>query len=102
MSESPNHLSRRQLMGTATAVALGATALGGSAKAQVPRAQSPQATTTGKAVKNGRIKQSIVQWCFAPHWDVPQLIKVAKGLGCGSIELLEPKYFPMLKDAGLE
>jgi hydroxypyruvate isomerase len=54
------------------------------------------------AVKNGRIRQSIVQWCFADAWDVPQLIKVAKGLGCGSIELIEPKYFPMLKDAGLE
>jgi hydroxypyruvate isomerase len=27
---------------------------------------------------------------------------VAKQLGCGSIELIEPKYFPMLKDAGLE
>jgi len=27
---------------------------------------------------------------------------VAKHLGCGSIELIEPKHFPMLKDAGLE
>jgi hydroxypyruvate isomerase len=100
MSESPTNPSRRQLLETA-AVAIGASALGGSAMAQVPQAQTPQ-STTGKAVKNGRIKQSIVQWCFAPHWDVPQMIKVAKGLGCGSIELLEPKYFPMLKDAGLE
>ena len=30
------------------------------------------------------------------------MIKVAKGLGCGSIELIEPKYFPLLKEAGLE
>jgi hydroxypyruvate isomerase len=58
-------------------------------------AETPVAT-------KGRIRQSIVHWCFADHWDVPRMIQVAKGLGCGSIELIEPKYFPLLKDAGLE
>jgi len=60
-----------------------------------------EAAETPAAAK-GRIKQSIVHWCFADHWDVPGMIKVAKGLGCGSIELIEPKYFPLLKEAGLE
>ena len=54
-----------------------------------------------KAVKKGRIKQSLVQWCYAPHFDMPTMIKVAKGLGCVSIELGPPKDFPMLKEAGL-
>ena len=60
-----------------------------------------EAADTPAAAK-GRIKQSIVHWCFADHWDVARMIKVAKGLGCGSIELIEPKYFPQLKEAGLE
>ena len=59
-------------------------------------------TPSGKSITKGRIKQSIVQWCFAPYWEVPKMIEVAKSLGCGSIELIEPKYFPLLKKAGLE
>jgi hydroxypyruvate isomerase len=55
-----------------------------------------------KAVTNGRIKQSIVHWCFEKHWDVPQTIEVAKQLGCGSVELIDPKFFPLLKQNGLE
>ena len=32
---------------------------------------------------------------------MPQAIEVAKRLGCSSIELIAPKYFPLLKQAGL-
>ena len=92
---SPSKSSRRRVLEAAAgAAALGALARSASA------ADNP--TTDGKRVKKGRIKQSIVQWCFAPHWDVPQIMQVAKGLGCTSVELLEAKYYPMLKDAGLE
>ena len=41
-------------------------------------------------VKNGRIKQSIVYWCFEKHWTMEQAAKVAKDLGCLSIELVAP------------
>jgi hydroxypyruvate isomerase len=83
------------MLGTTASAALLGSALGRSARAAEPKEQSP-------AVKNGRIRQSIVQWCFADHWDVPRMIEVARQLGCVSIELLEPKYFPLLKRAGLE
>ncbi|GIW92323.1 MAG: hydroxypyruvate isomerase [Pirellulaceae bacterium] len=53
-------------------------------------------------VKNGRIRQSIVHWCFADYWDVPAMIRIAKGLGCKSIELISPQFFGMLKEHGLE
>ncbi len=36
------------------------------------------------------------------HFDVEALCRVAKQLGCVSIELIEPKYFPLLKQHGLE
>ena len=88
-------LSRRQVLeGTA---ALGLAALGQSAHGAD---SAPSAAR--RSVKNGRIKQSLVHWCYAPYWDIEPMIKVAKSLGCGSIELCAPKYFPNLKESGLE
>ena len=63
--------------------------------------RAAEAAETPVAAK-GRIKQSIVHWCFATTGTSRQMIKVAKGLGCGSIELIDPKYFPLLKEHGLE
>ncbi|HEV3122431.1 MAG TPA: TIM barrel protein [Isosphaeraceae bacterium] len=92
----PKHTNRREMLRrTAGAAVLGAAVTGRTLAAE-------QSRETDRAVKNGRIKQSIVQWCFADHWDIPQTIQVAKRLGCGSVELIEPKFFPMLKDNGLE
>jgi hydroxypyruvate isomerase len=88
----PIRLSRRRALGAAAGAAVLASAGGGAA---------PQTFGTRPARK-GRIKQSLVYWCYAPHFDVPKMIAVAKQLGCGSIELLEPKHYPALKDAGLE
>lgn len=76
--------------------AAGAAVLGLSA-----RAEAEDDSASGKRIKNGRIKQSLVQWCYAPYFDMPKMIEVAKKLGCGSIELGEPKYYPLLRDAGL-
>ena len=64
-------------------------------------ASGQEPSSAERAVKNGRIKQSIVYWCFEKHWDMPQTIKVAKQLGCVSIELVAPKFFPLLKQEGL-
>lgn len=89
---APDRLTRRSVLGA------GAVALGGAATARAE--ETPGAG--GKRVKNGRIKQSLVHWCYAPYWDVPQMIRVAKRLGCGSIEVIEPKHFQALKENGLE
>jgi hydroxypyruvate isomerase len=91
--------NRRRWLGGAAgagAAALGAAALG---RLEPARAQEPR--ETGPAAKKGRIKQSLVNWCYAPYFDPPQLIKVAKQLGCGSIELIPVKFYPLLKEAGL-
>jgi hydroxypyruvate isomerase len=82
--------NRRQLLGAAA----GATLLGALV------APGATADETRKARK-GRIKQSLVHWCYAETWDVPAMCKVARELGCGSIELIDPKYFPVLKEHGL-
>lgn len=52
----------------------------------------------------GRIKQSIVYWCFnmtGDQWDLETTCRVAKDLGCGSIELAGPETWPTLKKHGL-
>jgi len=91
-NSNPTRTTRRRALG----VAAGAAVLGASGL------RSGRAAEPVRSIQNGRIKQSIVQWCFADHWDVPGLIEVTKQLGCTSIELIEPKYFPLLKKAGLE
>jgi hydroxypyruvate isomerase len=54
-----------------------------------------------RVVTHGRIKQSIVHWCYNQTWDVPGLIPVAKALGCESVELIDPKFWPLLKEHDL-
>ncbi len=93
---SSERTSRRQILQQASgALALGAVAMGSQAEAADKQGSD-------SASRNGRIKQSIVHWCFEKYWDIPQTIEVAKQLGCVSIELIDPKYFPLLKKAGLE
>jgi len=53
-------------------------------------------------LKNGRLKQSLVHWCYAQTWTVEALIPVAKELGCTSIELVDPQFYSLLKQKGLE
>jgi hydroxypyruvate isomerase len=85
--------SRRQLL--AGAAAAGAvSALGSVVHADEGR----------RAVTNGRIKQSIVFWCFqsaGEKWNIEQTCQVAKDLGCLSVEIVEPKDWPVLKKHGL-
>lgn len=57
-----------------------------------------------KTVKNGRIKQSIVFWCFnamGDKWSIDKTCEVAKQLGVTSIELGGPENWPTLKKHGL-
>jgi hydroxypyruvate isomerase len=83
-------VSRRQWLQLASGAA-GACALGA--------ADSIQAET---AATKGRIKQSIVQWCFADYWDMEKLCQIAVRLGCQSIELVGPEHWATLKKHGLQ
>ena len=49
---------------------------------------------------NGRIRQSICQWCY-PKFSVPELAKHAKELGYTGLDLLTPEQFLQIKDSGL-
>ena len=57
--------------------------------------------TLKRGVKKGRIKQSVVSWCFANHWSVEETCRQANRLGCKSIELINSEEWPTLKKYGL-
>ncbi|MDG3003934.1 TIM barrel protein [Paludisphaera mucosa] len=89
--DTPDGTSRRDLLKVAGAAALGLAGATRTAKA-----------TTMPLIKNGRIKQSLVHWCYEPYWkDDDAFIQMAKDLGCTSVELAPPTMYPKLKAAGL-
>ncbi|MCC7419995.1 MAG: TIM barrel protein [Planctomycetaceae bacterium] len=89
-----NPLPRRQLLqGIAAAGAA-------SALATLPGTLAAEE----KSARKGRIKQSIVYWCFniaGEKWDIEKQCQVAKSLGCVSVELCDPKDWGVLKKHGL-
>lgn len=61
-------------------------------------------TSRDQAVKNGRIKQSVVHWCFElsdAQWSLEQTCQAARKLGVNSVELLTTAQYPLLRDYGL-
>lgn len=55
-----------------------------------------------RVAKNGNINHSIVGWCFQDHWSMDELIPIAKQLGCGSVELIGPEFYPTLKQHDMD
>jgi sugar phosphate isomerase/epimerase len=56
------------------------------------------------AALKGRVKQSIVFWCFnarGEKWSIEKACEVAKSLGCPSIEIVGPEHWATLKKHGL-
>ena len=43
-----------------------------------------------------------MQWCFGKHWDVEKTCQIAKQLGIPSVELVNPRDWPILKKHGLK
>lgn len=86
-------LSRRHLLKTAAGSVAGAALLTGDAAGAPARPES--------SPLKGRIHQSLVNWCFSKHWKPEQMAKIAKSLGCKSVELSPVKMWPTLKKHGL-
>ncbi len=51
--------------------------------------------------RKGNIRQSMIQWCYSKYWNEEQMAGVARELGLLSVELIDPKFWPMLKQHGL-
>lgn len=89
------HLSRRHWLRAATAAT--AMAATGIASAQLPRS----AATKEFRVKHGRIRQSVMGWCFAPM-KADVLAKHAKEIGLVGIEGIPRDAYPAARTLGLE
>jgi hydroxypyruvate isomerase len=89
-------LTRRHLLHRAAAL--------GAAAVLTPLGRAEDRPADGRAVTNGRIKQSIVFWCFntaGEKWDAEKTSQVARELGCVSVELVDPEHWGVLKKNGL-
>ncbi|MCE9605119.1 MAG: TIM barrel protein [Planctomycetia bacterium] len=82
---------RRRLIRSAV---VGAAGLALAAPSAAPAAETYR-------IKNDRIQQSIVPWCYRPL-TVPQLAKMGLELGYKSIELIPATEWPLLKELGLK
>jgi len=82
-------LTRRTALKTAAVAALGLTARTSLAQDAAPY-----------RAKNGRIKQSVVPWCFNPM-PAEELIQHSAKLGLKSVELIDPKHWPAIKELGM-
>lgn len=65
-------------------------------------AAEPEPATAGGwyRARNGRIRQSVVHWCFNPM-PVAELAAAAAKMGIESVELVAPEHWPMLREHGL-
>jgi len=98
--------TRRTAIKTAAAAALGLTARGQNAVPTLPletdkTLAAPVSAAAGLfRVKNGRIKQSVVPWCFKPM-PPEELVHHSAALGLASVELIDPMHWPLIKELGM-
>lgn len=91
-SQAPGVNRRQLLCGSLGAAALAG--MGASVRAAVPE----------KAVTKGRIKQSVVFWCFnvaGDEWDIDTTCRITAGLGGQSVEIVGPEDWATLKKHNL-
>jgi hydroxypyruvate isomerase len=75
-------------------------ALKASAAAAVA-ATLPVSADDKPATTRGRVRQSLVNWCYSKYWKIDEICELAVKLGCASIELGDPRDWPTLKKHGL-
>lgn len=89
-----NHLTRRHALAGITGLAMTAAAT------NQMNASAAESKDDLYVANNGRIKQSVVHWCFKPMRE-PELIGHAARMGLKSVELIAPEHWPLLKKNNL-
>ncbi len=92
---SASPLSRRSILAGAAGLTAAATGL-----VEACALSAAQQSVSEFKIANGRIKQSVIQWCFKPM-PVETLAAGAARLGLKSVELVQPVDWPILKKYGL-
>lgn len=94
--------TRREWLGQTSdylaAVAAGAV-FAGTAAMETHTAHAQESTSPEL---KGNIRHSLVHWCYKDYWkDIQEFCRQAKKLGVQSVELVDPVYWPVLKEHGL-
>ena len=89
MKAQKNGLSRRKLIGVAAASAATVGTINAETKKKLFK------------IKNGRIRQSIMGWCFNPM-PTMELAKHCKELGLEAMEGIDAKHYPAVRELGLK
>jgi hydroxypyruvate isomerase len=97
--------SRRTVLGRLTATGVAAWAVGGwltgNARRSALAAEADAAESQPASLK-GRIRHSLVNWCYGEHFtSFDEFCQTARSLGCQSIELCPVEQWPTLKRHGL-
>lgn len=73
---------------------------GGAAAAVTGIKAMPLATETAQAPLKGNIRHSVSKWCFGGY-ELDEFCKICKKMGIQSVELLDPKDWPVVQKNGL-
>lgn len=92
-------ISRRNLLSTAAAAGMvaGGSSVGATAIAQARRENTP----ADFKIRNKRIRQSVMGWCFKPM-PISELIGHCADIGLEAIEGIDPKFYPEAIKRGLK
>ena len=91
-------IRRRDLLKTTGLLAAtGMTSTAVAAEAQATQSDVPD----DYKIRNGRIRQSVMGWCFNPMPNV-ELAKHCKDIGMSAIEGINTKFYPQVRELGLE
>ncbi len=99
MMDEPSAFDRRKLLSTALGAAAVTTALHGASSSSASAA--PVADESNVEKRKGRIRQSVMGWCFKPISGA-DLAKAGKRMGLVGIEGIDVADYPAAKAAGLE
>ncbi len=88
------HTNRRDWLG----LAAGVSAAGALLSAPLP---AQEATTDEIIPRKGRIRQSVMGWCFKPMPEL-ELAALGKQLGLVAIEGIDKKFYPAVRKMGLD
>ncbi len=91
-------LNRRKLIKGGALTLAGLSLTDPSLKAQLLRSK----VDPDFVVKNGRIRQSIMGWCFKDHYNAVELAHVCKELGLVAMEGISRDAYPAVKKLGLD
>ena len=92
--------SRRRFLQTAAATGVGllTPSLVSEVVAQLPRSEA----NPDYVANNGRIRQSIMGWCFNKHFDAVTLARHCKALGIVGMEGIPAATYPEIRQLGLD